>query len=167
MATQLFPGTSGYWTRCSKTLFPRISTGSSEWSLKFAVLKLSPKWDKTQVAGTVQYVDSSDTDREKAGIWWKLGTEARWMISPRWALKTFLLESREWGEAIFTPSPPALIDLSELNSATKWRIEPVHEAPPALHPPSTSPLGQVGLRMRAACPSPTNPFYALCLMIIE
>lgn len=64
------------------------------------------------------------------------------------------LGTGEQGEATFGPSPPALINLSELNTATKWRIEPFHQAPPPA-PSRHISIGQrIHLRTRAAGPSP-------------
>lgn len=37
--------------------------------------------------------------------------------------------TRKQTEAIFTPLPPALNNPSELNSVTKGRTEPLHQAP--------------------------------------
>jgi len=80
-------------------------------------------------------MDGSDTERVKSRIWWKVETQEGSLRVCVGRLKSGgcecpALEIREWGAAIFTLHPTALIDSNELNSTTKWRTKPLHQAPP-------------------------------------
>lgn len=82
-------------------------------------------------------------------------------------------QTRQQGNAISTPLPQALTNLSEKNSATKGSLSHVnqilHPAPYRPHPNSTSAfsLGQVPLRIQSIKPllekTSTNPYpYEVC-----
>lgn len=80
------------------------------------------------------------------------------------------LETREWGESIFTISP-TLVNSSELKSTTKWRMKQLHQALVCL-PLGPSPVKLVSLIIRAAGPSPSRPaeiclFHELILLTLD
>ena len=97
--------------------------------------------------------DSLDTDRMKAGILPKLGTQKGWLFalwfSEEGQVWTPLSgwESRATSWTLAPMHPSALIKFNEQNSA---RSIP-------LHPSGATPLGEVCLRISTAGPTPRRP----------
>ena len=156
--------------------FPRVSVGvgapqspkiRSVWS------PVAPEIKHRSTMLTWQ-ADSLDIDRVRAGIWWKLGTQERWLVFCERFLKSGSTKIpiqgiRKWGDTIYAPLSTSTNILQGATRAIQWSLEPLTPNPPVSCRCISTRISLPENQHSRSHPqkTSTNPSHTQSLLIIE